>query len=133
MTRRNRAIHGTILTIVLLAIFSQASWAESTYVAAWSGGAGQADTLRAPDTWFAHDKLEHLIVSAFLSGTCCSILRDFYNNSQESSVYFSASFTLGVGLGKELHDLHAPTGRFSYKDLIADIVGIGLGLFVATR
>jgi len=73
------------------------------------------------------------VVSAFLTGVSCSIFRDFYRNSEESSMYLSAGLTLGLGLGKEFHDRRTTQGRFSYKDLAADILGIGLGLWFATR
>jgi uncharacterized protein YfiM (DUF2279 family) len=86
-----------------------------------------------PDRWLAWDKAEHLGVSAFLSGVSYSVFRDFYYNDKESSMYFSVCLTLGLGLGKEFHDLKGPGGRFSYKDLLADVLGIGLGLLIATR
>ena len=68
-----------------------------------------------------------------MSGVSYSVLHEFYNNSRESSVYFSVSFTLSAGLGKEFYDSKTRGGTFSYKDLIADILGIGLGLILATR
>jgi putative lipoprotein len=92
-----------------------------------------SDTLLKPDRWLAQDKLEHLAASAFFSGVSYSICRDFYSNRKEASLYFSASFTLGLGVGKEIYDRKKPGGRFSYKDLVADIAGIGLGLLIATR
>lgn len=73
------------------------------------------------------------MVSAFLTGVSYSIFRDFYRNREESSLYFSAALTFSLGLGKEFHDGRTPQGKFSYKDLAADILGIGLGLWIATR
>ena len=93
----------------------------------------QPDTLRIVDKWFAEDKAEHLVVSAFLTGVSCSIFRDFYRNREESSICFSVAMTLSLGLGKEFHDRRTPQGKFSYKDLAADVLGIGLGLWIATR
>jgi uncharacterized protein YfiM (DUF2279 family) len=93
----------------------------------------ESDTMRLPDRWLARDKLEHVAVSAFLSGVSYSIFRDFYCNKQETSAYFSATLTFGLGLGKEFCDRRAPRGKFSYKDLVADILGMGLGLLIATR
>jgi uncharacterized protein YfiM (DUF2279 family) len=85
-----------------------------------------------PDRWLAQDKLEHLGASAFFSGVCYSICRDFYHNRKGPSLYFSASFTLGLGICKEVYDRNKPGGRFSHKDLAVDVVGIGLGLLIAT-
>jgi uncharacterized protein YfiM (DUF2279 family) len=36
-------------------------------------------------------------------------------------------------LGKEVYDERRPNGKFSYKDLVADVLGIGVGLWIATR
>ena len=93
----------------------------------------EPDTLMVSDKWIAWDKLEHLGVSVFFSGVFYNMFHDFYNNERKSSTYFSATLTLSLGLGKEFYDKKTPKGRFSYKDLVADIAGIGLGLWVAIR
>lgn len=93
----------------------------------------QHDTLKVHDKWLAWDKVEHLGVSTLLSGMFYNVFHDFYYNNRESSTYFSASFSFAFGLGKELYDKKKPEGRFSYKDLVADAMGIGLGLWIATR
>jgi uncharacterized protein YfiM (DUF2279 family) len=71
------------------------------------------DTLKICDRWLAWDKVKHFGVSAYFSAISYKIFRDFYHNREESSLYFS--------------------GGFTYKDLVADILGIGLGLWIATR
>jgi uncharacterized protein YfiM (DUF2279 family) len=93
----------------------------------------ESDTVKIYDTWLAWDKLEHFGVSAYLSCVSYKIYHDFYHNHKESSLYFSGGFTFSLGLGKEVHDQKKPHGKFSYKDLVADILGIGLGLWIATR
>jgi uncharacterized protein YfiM (DUF2279 family) len=116
---------------LLLAV--QPSWGDSSRDIAVSFHSPSSDTTRLSDRWLAPDKLEHVAVSAFLSGVSYSIFRDFYCNKQETSACFSATLTFGLGLGKEFYDRRAPRGKFSYKDLVADILGIGLGLLIATR
>jgi uncharacterized protein YfiM (DUF2279 family) len=91
------------------------------------------DTSGIQDKWLAWDKVEHLGVSALFSGTLYSVFHDFYDNDRKSSLYLSSSLTFSLGLGKEFYDRRIPHNKFSYKDLVADIVGIGLGLWVATR
>ena len=122
-----------LLLLILLSFLIQLSWADPAQEVFSSANPSQFDTLRISDEWVAWDKVEHLGVSAFLSGVSYSIFRDFYYNKKESSIYFSATLTLGAGLGKEFYDKKTPKGRFSYKDLVADILGIGLGLLIATR
>ncbi len=122
-----------LLLLISFSFLIQLSWADPTQDVSFSDNFFQSDTQKISDKWFAWDKVEHLGVSAFLSGVSYSVFRDFYNNKKESSVYFSVTLTFNLGLGKELYDKKTPQGRFSYKDLVADIVGIGLGLLIATR
>lgn len=91
------------------------------------------DTLNIQDKWIAWDKLEHLGISAFFSATFYNVSHDFYYNDQRSSIYLSSGLTFSLGLGKEFYDRKIRKSKFSYKDLVADILGIGLGLWIATR
>jgi putative lipoprotein len=93
----------------------------------------RSDTLEICDRWLAWDKVEHFGISAYLSFVSYKIYHDFYHNHKESSLYFSSGLTFSLGLGKEIYDEKTPNGKFSYKDLVADILGIGLGLWIATR
>jgi len=119
--------------LIWLSFLIHLSWADPTNKVSLSNNPLLSDTLKVSDKWFAFDKIEHLGVSAFLSGVSYSVFRDFYYNKKKSSAYFSVSLTFSAGLGKEFHDLKTPKGRFSYKDLVADILGLGLGLWLATR
>jgi putative lipoprotein len=119
--------------ITCLLILTKLSWADSTMKVSWSDNHADSDTQVVKDKWWAKDKLQHLGISAFLSGVSYDISRRFYRNTEESSIYISASFTLAAGLGKEFYDLRSPGGRFSFKDLAADLTGIALGLLIATR
>jgi uncharacterized protein YfiM (DUF2279 family) len=93
----------------------------------------KSDTLKTCDRWLAWDKVEHLGISAYLSVVSYKIYHDFYHNRKKSSLYFSGGLTFSLGLGKEVYDEKRPNGKFSYKDLVADVLGIGLGLWIATR
>ena len=117
----------------MLALCAAPSWGQTDCDVSMAFHSPQSDTFRIVDKWLAKDKAEHLVVSAFLTGVSYSVLRDFYRNREESSIYFSTGLALSLGLGKEFHDRRTPQGRFSYKDLAADILGIGLGLWIATR
>ena len=119
--------------LILLALSVAPCWGQTDCDVSMAFHSPQPDTLRIADKWFAKDKAEHLVVSAFLTGVSHSVLRDFYRNREESSIYFSAGLALSLGLGKEFHDRRTAQGKFSYKDLAADILGIGLGLWIATR
>jgi uncharacterized protein YfiM (DUF2279 family) len=133
MVKKNSPLKKVVLLFIWLSFLNQISWADSTNEVPIFDDPLQTDTLEVTDKWFAWDKVEHLGVSAFLSGVSYSVFRDFYYNKKESSVYFSATLTFSIGLGKEFYDLKTPRERFSYKDLVVDLLGIGLGLWIATR
>ncbi len=131
MIRPNKQI--LILCFLLFLFVFQVTDAESRSEIARLTGDARSDTSEIRDRWLAWDKLEHFGVSAYLSAISYNIYHDFYHNRTESSLYFSGGLTFGLGLGKEIYDEKRPNGKFSYKDLVADILGIGLGLWVATR
>ncbi len=133
MRETNKLLRTTALVIACLSLLVQLSWADSADANDSSCVREPSDGQKVSDRWLAKDKLEHLGVSAFLSGVSYSVFRDFYRNSRESSIGFSVSLSLGAGLGKEFLDLRTPRGRFSFKDLAADLVGISVGLLIATR
>lgn len=133
MAKKGFPIKRALLLLIWSSFLIHLSWADPAHKVALSDNPLQSDTLKVSDKWFAREKIEHLGVSAFLSGVSYSVFRDFYYNKKESSAYFSASLTFSAGLGKEFYDRKTPKGRFSYKDLAADILGIGLGLWIATR
>lgn len=85
------------------------------------------------DKWWGKDKAGHFLVSAFLAGVCHNIYQNELQNKKDHSLYFSTGFTFSLGLGKEIYDQTRPQKRFSYKDLIYDLLGIGVGLLIVTR
>jgi putative lipoprotein len=131
--RIGTVIGKAILTIACLLILFQSSWADLAIEVDTTKNHQSSDATKANDRWWAKDKLQHLGISAFLSGVSYDISRRFYRNTEESSIYVSVSFTLTMGLGKEFYDRRSPGGRFSFKDLVADLTGIALGLLIATR
>ena len=133
MVKKNFPLKNIFLLLIGLFFLGELSWGNPVPEVSLFDDSTQFDTLKISDKWLAWDKAEHLGVSAFLSGVSYSVFRDFYHNRKESSIYFSAILTFSAGLGKEFYDKKTPKGRFSYKDLVADILGIGLGLWIATR
>lgn len=43
---------------------------------------------------------------------------------------FGSSVPLGFGVGKEIYDRKSKKGHASFKDLVADILGIGLAALI---
>jgi uncharacterized protein YfiM (DUF2279 family) len=77
--------------------------------------------LHAGDRWFGADKVKHFFMSAFVESVTYSALRGAHVRHDQALIAAS-SFTLGVGIGKEIYDHHS-YGHFSVKDLTWDAAG----------
>ncbi len=91
----------------------------------------QTEPSRIKDSWLSPDKFMHFGISAGIVGLTyhtyvCRLKRD-----ETEGKILSASLTGLLGLGKEIYD-KKKKGHFSWKDLIFDGLGLGVGylLFV---
>ncbi|GEM_PF-1747884 len=82
------------------------------------------------DSFFSEDKIDHLFTTFAITASTSlfskSMLKDSINFE---TVSFSISLPIIFSFGKEIYD-HFYDGGVSYKDLIYDFIGIGLGFFV---
>ncbi|MBD3233775.1 MAG: hypothetical protein GF315_08640 [candidate division Zixibacteria bacterium] len=85
------------------------------------------------DQWFGKDKLKHAGASAFYTIFSYKLLHHHFDMSKNDSGRLSVGFTLTLGLTKEYYDSKHPEETSSFKDIIADIAGIALGIYIATR
>ena len=83
-----------------------------------------------PDRWLSVDKLQHLIISSHLTLLSYKIAHESYHNTPAASRIESVGLVLSIGLGKEFRDSRKPIRKFSYKDLVADALGVALGLII---
>ena len=85
------------------------------------------------DRWFGGDKLQHFFTSAFVQSMSYGTLRTA-GVSHGAALAGATVTTLGVGVGKEVHDLH-DRNEFSFRDLTWDAAGTGAAtvLLVRTR
>lgn len=89
------------------------------------------DTIRMiPDKWFALDKVYHLVVSFSLVGSSYHLLANRIGVEKSYSTAGSIGGVFALGIFKEFFDASRPDDRFSYRDLIYDVIGIGIGYFV---
>jgi putative lipoprotein len=77
--------------------------------------------LHAGDHWLGSDKVKHFFMSAFVESVTYSALRGVHVR-HDPALVAASSFTLGVGIGKEIYDHHS-YGHFSVKDLTWDVAG----------
>jgi uncharacterized protein YfiM (DUF2279 family) len=85
------------------------------------------------DSWTGWDKVGHLGFSAVLSSIFYQAYHQQFHNPHKPSVCFSAGFTFSLGIGKEIYDSTRPQNKFSYKDLVFDILGITAGIIIASQ
>jgi uncharacterized protein YfiM (DUF2279 family) len=82
------------------------------------------------DSWFSRDKGQHLTGSFISTGLIMMSSNRFLNTDKGKSKTVAVSFTLSLGLGKEIFDSQQHNNHFSYKDLTADLLGICLAILV---
>lgn len=80
--------------------------------------------------WPGKDKVDHFMMSAFLAGASYYILKEECRYSRNNSISMSAGGIAIVGIVKELYDLFSRKGTASLKDIGANLLGIGAGIFL---
>jgi len=68
------------------------------------------------------DKRDHLVYSAFIFLTFFMLLRESY--------IYASLITIVIGVGKEIYDKNTPGRECDIKDVIADALGILLGIMI---
>jgi len=86
-----------------------------------------------PDEWLGKDKFDHALVSAGLVAAQFYFLRQELNMRAAPSGQMAAGSALALGLAKEIYDKASGRGTPSWKDLLADIVGIGVAVLLVTN
>jgi len=89
-------------------------------------------TFTVSDSWFSRDKAHHFLTSAFLTTAGYYYSKELSNfsnlKSQQNGIYFSIS----LGLMKEIRDGMQKNNSFSWKDLMANILGTAVGLVLVS-
>ena len=88
---------------------------------------------RVKDLWTARDKRLHLVTSAAMVGVGYHLLHDRWLFEARDSRNLAISVTAVAGVIKELYDKRGTPPTCSRKDLVADAVGILVGVFLFTR
>jgi len=82
------------------------------------------------DSWFGKDKADHFLASVFLTAGSFYYLKEEQNISQGKSMNLSIAFAFSLGIAKEIRDGSLKGRAASVKDVVADILGIGIGAFL---
>lgn len=87
----------------------------------------------AQDKWINKDKADHMLASAFLVGAQYYVAHRELERSHEQSMSIAIGSTLVIGLGKEIYDHVSRKGTPSVKDVVADVLGIGVAAVLLSR
>lgn len=85
------------------------------------------------DDWIAIDKVQHFSYSLLISLGCQYVLVNKMKNTEKSSLPISSAFSFSTGLLKELNDQKGKDGFFSFKDMVANFVGIMVGAIIINQ
>lgn len=85
------------------------------------------------DSWFGKDKTDHAMVSAGLVAAQYYLLHNEQDIESRKSWQIAATSTLAIGLAKEIYDRLSRRGTASWKDLVANLAGIGLAVGMITQ
>lgn len=126
------------LTIGITILFSTPAWGQSAEE--WSHlllteelTTTTQQSQKPEDPWLGIDKLKHVVVSGMLVGVSYHIYHDRLHNPQFGSRLFAISISATAGLLKEGLDRRKTPPTCSKRDLVADTVGIVIGVLLFTR
>lgn len=83
------------------------------------------------DRWFSRDKWMHLSASYFIVLQSNYVLNKNFRFTDTEADNISYGISLSLSLGKEFYDVFGKKGIFSWKDLLYDLIGSGLGYMTA--
>gem|GEM_PF-818262 len=82
------------------------------------------------DKWIAEDKFWHFGMSVALVGSSYHLFKCRLNEEKNRSTIFSLGGTFSLGIMKEFWDRSRPKGHFSYRDIVVNLLGIGVGYLI---
>ncbi len=128
------------LFVLLILIAGQATTAQTTqrlfatkqtpFARVVGDSSAKAKTEVKVDPWTSADKGQHLLGSMMLTVAAAKSLQKFYSVDSRQAKWNAAAITISVGIGKEISDYFRPGHVCSYKDLLADGLGILLGQII---
>jgi uncharacterized protein YfiM (DUF2279 family) len=85
------------------------------------------------DAWFGKDKFDHAMTSAGLVAAQFYFLHHELEWKTSKSRQFAAGSALLGGIAKEIYDKVSRRGTPSWKDLLADLIGVGVAVVLFTH
>jgi len=117
-----------LLVLILFSLFDSNALASDKKLASSPDSLNKK--LAITDNWLSEDKAFHLASSAFITAGGFYFLHQEQDVEREKSLLISAGVSLAIGIGKEIYDRGKPKHVASWKDLVADVVGIGVAMLI---
>lgn len=89
--------------------------------------------LANTDRWLAPDKGKHFMASLYSTVLISQLSENTFGVNKNQASGLAVGFTIGLGVTKELIDKKSASSFFSWKDLVADLVGITVGLVIINQ
>lgn len=87
------------------------------------------DTVRY-DPWMGFDKVQHFTVSCLWTLSSQYLLESKLQFSASEALPLSMGSAFLAGIGKEIYDREKKNGFFSRRDLVANVLGITVGILL---
>jgi uncharacterized protein YfiM (DUF2279 family) len=84
------------------------------------------------DEWLGADKVFHFVGSFLMVGIGTWAHSRCHRHGIEQDIRFGTGLTFSLGMVKELLDERQDTNRFSWKDMVANVLGIFLAALIIT-
>ncbi len=93
----------------------------------------EPDSLDTKPPIIRFDKIQHAAVSCLLTLSSQYILVNKSAVNEDKALTYSITSSAIIGLTKELNDVQTKKVPFSWSDLLANFVGIGIAVLIVTN
>ncbi len=91
------------------------------------------NTYSVTDKFKTPDKAQHFMGSMISTVLIYNICREPLDIQNNNSKIIAVGITFGLGISKEMYDHSRTHGMFSWRDLLADLAGIGVGIILINQ
>ena len=121
-----------ISALILILSFSSSLLGQDIIPAKESMWQEEKESSTQEDKWFGKDKVFHFVGSILIVGTGSWAHSRCHRHGLGQDIRFGMGLAFSLGMVKELLDERQDTNRFSWKDMVANTLGIFLAAILLT-
>ena len=95
------------------------------------GGEGKA--TRVGDSFLGVDKRQHFVGSLIQTVFWGKLAEQRFHVQVPKTLLIGGGITFSMGIAKEIRDARQPWNHFCWKDLVADALGVAVGLVILNQ